>query len=119
MKTLLALIAAALVTVPALADPANANCPTSGKPVDKAMTSTYAKKISFCCEKCKAKFDAEPAKFAKEIAAYKADSGKCLVSGKAVDAAQSSEFKKVVGFCCEKCKAGFDKDPDATIEKVK
>lgn len=113
------MIVAAFVAAPAFADPANANCPTSGKPVDKTVTSTYSKKISFCCDKCKTKFDADPAKMAKEVAAYKADSGKCLVSGKAIDATKTSEFKKEVGFCCAKCKAGFDKDPDAGIVKVK
>ncbi len=119
MKTLLTLIAALFMSSPVFADPANTKCPTSGKDVDKAVTSTYSKKISFCCEKCKAKFDAAPDTFTAKVATYKADSGKCLVSGKPVDAAQSSEFKKEVGFCCPKCKGGFDKDPDTGIAKVK
>ncbi len=119
MKTLLILIAAVFMTSPVFADAANTKCPTSGKDVDKAVTSTYSKKVGFCCDKCKAKFDADPAKFTKEVAAYKADSGKCVMSGKPVDAAKSSEFKKEVAFCCPKCKAGFDKDPDAGIGGVK
>jgi YHS domain-containing protein len=119
MKTLFALLVALCMVTPSFADPANAKCPTSGKDVDKAQTSTYTKKVGFCCDKCKAKFDADPAKFTKEVGAYKADSGKCIVSGKDVDAAKSSEFKKEVGFCCPKCKAGFDKDPDGEIVKVK
>lgn len=119
MKTLITLIAAVLMTSPLFAEPANAKCPTSGKDVDKTVTSTYSKKIGFCCDKCKAKFDVAPGTFVDKVATYKADSGNCIISGKAVDAAQSSEFKKVVGFCCPKCKGGFDKDPDAGIAKVK
>ena len=119
MKTLLTLIAALFISTPLLAEPANKKCPTSGKDVDKAVTSSYSKKVGFCCEKCKAKFDAAPDTFVDKVAAYKADSGKCIISGKDVDAAQSSEFKKEVGFCCPKCKAGFDKDPDGGIAKVK
>lgn len=113
------LIAALFMTSPLIAEPANTKCPISDKDVDKTVASTYAKKVGFCCDKCKAKFDAAPGKFTEKVAAYKADSGKCIISDKAVDAAQSSEFKKEVGFCCPKCKASFDKDPDAGIAKVK
>jgi len=35
-------------------------CPISGKPADSSITSTGkdGKTVAFCCEKCKAKFDA-------------------------------------------------------------
>jgi YHS domain-containing protein len=44
---------------------------------------------------------------------------KCPVSGKAVDAAQSSEFGGgKVYFCCGNCKAKFDKDSSAFTAKA-
>ncbi len=50
------------------AAPANEKCPVSGKAVDSSVTSTHkGKEVAFCCAKCKAKFDAEPAKFEGKI----------------------------------------------------
>ncbi|MBP7948631.1 MAG: hypothetical protein KA004_03175 [Verrucomicrobiales bacterium] len=119
MKSILTLIAALAATIGfATAEAANKECPVSGKTTIKA-TSDYAKKVSFCCEKCKAKFDANPASFADKVAAYKADSGKCLMSGKAADKEQNSEYKVTVGLCCEKCKAKFDANPDKFVGKLK
>ncbi len=120
MKTLLSILSMLVIAfTPSLAgDPVNEKCPTSGKPVDKAHTSTYKKEISFCCEKCKAKFDKDPASFIEKIAAYDAKAGKCIISGEAVDAAQKSTYETTVGFCCPKCKTGFDKAPDTQIVKV-
>jgi YHS domain-containing protein len=36
-------------------------CPISGKPADSTITSKdkNGKTVAFCCEKCKAKFDAK------------------------------------------------------------
>lgn len=119
MKSILTFIIALAATVGfASADAANKDCPVSGKAAGKA-TSDYSRKVSFCCEKCKAKFDAAPASFADKVAAYKADSGKCLMSGKAVAKDQSSDYKVTVGLCCEKCKAKFDADPDKYVGKLK
>ena len=44
---------------------------------------------------------------------------KCPVSGKDVKADQTSDVSVTVGFCCEKCKAEFDKDPKKYMAKVK
>ncbi|MDH3584745.1 MAG: hypothetical protein OER86_11070 [Phycisphaerae bacterium] len=53
-------------------------------------------------------------------ASAKSINTKCPVSGKAVDASKVSTFQgQVIGFCCDKCKAKFDKDPKALIGKVK
>jgi uncharacterized membrane protein len=44
---------------------------------------------------------------------------KCCYTGKPLDPAQFSVFKGVVlGFCCEKCKARFDKDPAGEAAKI-
>ncbi len=118
MKTFFALIALALLAGPAVADPVNKLCPVRGKAGDPTITATYSKKISFCCDKCKAKFDKDPAAFAKEIAAYKADSGKCLVSKEEADSTKTTDYKAEVTTCCNNCKSTFEGDPDKYIEKA-
>lgn len=97
----------------------NAKCPVSGKAVDAEQTAVYhGAKVGFCCEKCLAKFEADPAPLAAKIAFDTAANEKCIVSGKAVDAEQVAKFTAAVAFCCEKCKGKFDKDPDKSIAKV-
>jgi hypothetical protein len=119
MKTLSTLLATlALFVGGAFADPVNKLCPVSGKAGDPAVTYDYAKKISFCCDKCKAKFDKDPASFGDKIAAYKADSAKCILSGKDVDKAQTSDYKAAITTCCEKCKAKVEAEPEKFIAKA-
>ncbi|MFN7565166.1 MAG: hypothetical protein ACK5TH_25625 [Prosthecobacter sp.] len=57
MKTLLTIAALSFASAGLAAD----KCPISGKPADSSITSTGkdGKTVSFCCEKCKAKFDAK------------------------------------------------------------
>ncbi len=57
MKTLLTIIALSVSSVAMAAD----KCPISGKPADSSITSKDkdGKTVAFCCEKCKAKFDAK------------------------------------------------------------
>lgn len=48
--------------------PVNATCPVTGKPVDPAVTSEFeGKHVAFCCNQCKAKFDADPAAFRAKL----------------------------------------------------
>ncbi len=52
----------------ATAAPVNTTCPVGARPVRNDITSTHqGKEIAFCCTKCKAKFDAAPAKYADKI----------------------------------------------------
>lgn len=119
MKTLFTLLAAMAVCAgAAFADPVNKLCPVSGKAGDPAVTYKYAKKIGFCCDKCKAKFDKDPNSFGKEIAAYKVDSGKCLFSGEDADKEKVTEFKAEITTCCNNCKGRMESDPDKYIEKA-
>ena len=41
---------------------------------------------------------------------------KCPITGRDVNAAQTSEYK--VEFCCKRCKAKFDKEPEKYMDKV-
>ncbi len=66
-------------------------------------------KVFFCCDNCKGKFDADPAKFEvaanhqlAETAQY--EQQKCPLSGGPIDPTKSIEIDGVkVSFCCEKC----------------
>ncbi|MEZ5965416.1 MAG: c-type cytochrome domain-containing protein [Planctomycetota bacterium] len=52
---------------------ANSKCPVSGEAVDASVTVVHdGRTIAFCCTKCRAKFVADPAKFAPNLPA-KAD----------------------------------------------
>jgi YHS domain-containing protein len=46
----------------------NKSCPVSGVDVDPAVTSDYkGELVAFCCGKCKARFDADPVKYADKL----------------------------------------------------
>jgi YHS domain-containing protein len=67
MKKLLFVLAFTATGVLSAA-PANTTCPVGSRPIRTDITSNYnGKQIAFCCNKCKAKFDAEPAKYAGNI----------------------------------------------------
>ncbi|MFN3240730.1 MAG: c-type cytochrome domain-containing protein [Planctomycetota bacterium] len=101
--------------------PINDKCPVSGTDIDpKFFVLHEGKRVAFCCGKCKAKFEKDPAKFAGKLPGLakeqaKADApinDKCPVSGAAVDAKFFVVHEgKRVAFCCGKCKAKFEKDP--------
>jgi len=56
MKTLISMFVLSFASAGLAAD----KCPISGKPADPSITSTKGgKTVAFCCEKCKAKFDAK------------------------------------------------------------
>jgi hypothetical protein len=50
----------------------NGKCPVSNKDLDDSKVSTFeGRKIGFCCDKCKGKFDANPASFKAKIKGFK------------------------------------------------
>lgn len=119
MKTLFTFAAALVLGAGvASADPVNKLCPVSGKAGDPAVIVKYTKKIGFCCDKCKAKFEKDPAAMAEKIAAYKADSKKCIVSGEDADAEKTLEYKAEITACCDKCEAKIKAEPDKFIAKA-
>jgi YHS domain-containing protein len=101
-------------------------CPVAGKPIDKSISSDYGGgKVCFCCAKCKAKFDADSAKFATKANLQLAASGQakqtaCPFSGKAVKPATTVNVAGVdVQFCCDGCKAKVAAaKPDQQIQMV-
>ncbi|MCX7397865.1 MAG: YHS domain-containing protein [Planctomycetales bacterium] len=92
-----------------------ATCPVSGSDAKKENSSKYRdKETYFCCEKCKAAFDAEPAKYSAKanlqlVQTKQFRQTKCPVSGSKVNKEQTIKVSGVkVGFCCEKCKGSLE-----------
>ena len=96
----------------AFADPINTKCPIKGKDVDGSKSVDLV--VSFCCKKCKAKFDKDPLAFAGKVAA--AEKGKCPISGEDVSDDQSSTV--TIAVCCNGCKKKATKNPAKCFEKV-
>ena len=99
-------------------DPVNKLCPVSGKAGDPAVTYAYSKKIPSAATSAKPSSTRIPASFGEKIAAYKADSAKCIISGKDIDKAQTSDYKAAITTCCDKCKAKVEAEPDKFIAKA-
>ncbi len=131
----------AVVVIEEEPGPLNETCFLTDKPVDPAFSSVVdGVEVAFCCGDCKSKFDADPSKFAAQLAALKVaqeDSPEpdpepdpdqvvadpinktCPVSGQPINEGFTSTFEdQTVGFCCDKCKAKFDKDPAKFAEKL-
>ena len=49
-------------------------CPITGQPIDQSVFVEYlGKKVYFCCEDCKAKFQAEPEKYIAQLPQFSED----------------------------------------------
>jgi YHS domain-containing protein len=125
-KLIAALVASLLCAFTAQAeDAANAKCPVSGKDVDKTVTSTASATVGFCCSKCQGKFDADTKAKDEALKKYAGSKDtpankKCIYNAsKDASKDNTATASKTVAFCCEKCKAEFDKDPKKYISKVK
>ena len=107
--------------------PVNDKCPISGTPVvADAVTEYQGKVVGFCCNKCKGKFEKDPTPFlaalgldAQASAERKPINDKCPVSGADVNADAVAEHDgKLVAFCCNNCKAKFEKDAKPFLAKL-
>jgi len=96
---------------------ANTNCPVSGKPVNKAITSQYSKTAALCCNRCKAQFDANPKAWLNAI--LTANPNQCPMSKKSLTTKVNVTYKREVYFCSGDCKAKFDAAPDKMIKDVR
>ncbi len=92
-------------------DKFTAKCPVSGEAATKEQFTAYKEKeVYFCCDKCKAAFEAEPAKFEVKanhqlVQTKQFTQKKCPITGGPIDKEQSAKVNNVtVRFCCEKCK---------------
>ncbi|MEJ7589934.1 MAG: hypothetical protein WKF77_00130 [Planctomycetaceae bacterium] len=107
-------------------DKFTAKCPVSGKAALKEQFTAYKEKeIYFCCEKCIAAFEAEPAKFEVKanhqlVQTKQFKQKKCPISGEDFVKEQSARVANVnVHFCCEKCKGAVQSaEADAKLEMI-
>ncbi|MEP0845323.1 MAG: hypothetical protein HRF50_00720 [Phycisphaerae bacterium] len=96
-------------------------CPVGGEPVSKdAFVETDGQKVYFCCDKCKPKYTAEPAKYAAKLDAAWCYQTKCPVSGMAIsaDAFEDLATGQRIYFCCKDCPAKFTADPAKFADKL-
>ena len=126
MKQFIAALVAGLLFAGAAqaGDPVNKKCPVSGKDVDASKSSDVSVTVGFCCEKCQGKFEGDAKLKADAVKKYVGSkdspaNAKCVISNKEVDKSKTATATTTVGFCCEKCKAEFDKDPKKYMAKVK
>ena len=92
-----------------------AKCPVSGEAAVKEQSAAYKEKeVYFCCDKCKATFEADNTKFAEKanqqlVQTRQFTQVKCPLSGGDLN---KEQFTKVGGakvtFCCEKCKGAIE-----------
>ena len=103
-----------------------ATCPVSGGEAKREQSIEYKeKKVFFCCEKCKAAFEADKAKYATKANMQLAQTRQyvqtsCPLSGGKVNKEQTAEVSGVkVQFCCEKCKGAIaEASADDQVAKV-
>lgn len=107
---------AALGLVAARADEKCGNCPVSGNPAKKEHAEDYkGKKVYFCCDGCPDAFKADKSKFAAKTNLQLFKTGQvvqvgCPFSGGKLNKETETSFEGTkLSFCCEKCKAKFDK----------
>lgn len=86
-------------------------CPLSGEAVNKDASADYkGGKVYFCCDGCKAKFEADTAKYATKaneqlVASGQAKQTACPLTGGTCKAATAIDVDgNKVCFCCNNCK---------------
>lgn len=92
-----------------------AKCPVSGEAAVKEQFTAYKEKeVYFCCDKCKAKFEADSKAFVEKanqqlVQTKQFKQTKCPLSGGDLNKEQFTKVGAVkVTFCCEKCKGAIE-----------
>lgn len=91
-------------------------CPMEGEPIDKKVyVERDGQRVYFCCDKCKAAYEADPAKHDAKLEGSYSYQTKCPVMGKGIDAKSFVDLAtgQRVYLCCQMC----DKKLTATPEK--
>ena len=130
------ILAVAAMTLMALAAPAyvaageQTVCPVSGETIDKTSSPHVdweGQRIYFCCNKCPAKFKADPEKYFAKIAEAGVElenvQTACPISdedlgGEMGDPVKVSHKGRTVKLCCNMCKPKFEKDPAKFLAKL-
>ena len=137
VKHLIVFAAIALMAVPALAanDAKKVDkpkemkhqtvCPVMGDKIDSSSyVDIQGQRVYMCCNMCKKKIKADPDKYFEKAAAdgiqFENFQKTCPVSGEKLTDAKSSIYYKgrTVNFCCDKCIATFEKDPEKYLKAL-
>jgi YHS domain-containing protein len=138
MKTMLCVMSAAVISLTlvatASADPYTLpNCPVTGQKLgsmgDPVVKEYEGREVKFCCAGCVGTFEADQAKYWKEIDKeivtvqeehYPTDT--CVVLdeklGSMGDPVKLVHNNRLVQFCCAGCVGTFKDDPDAYLKKL-
>jgi YHS domain-containing protein len=85
-------------------------CPVAGKAAGSVTAEYRGGEIALCCNKCKAAFEKDPAKFAVKanhqlLVSGQAEQVKCPFTGGKLNPATAIKADGTeVAFCCNKCK---------------
>jgi YHS domain-containing protein len=90
-------------------------CPVEKTTVSlKSSLTKDGATIYFCCDDCKAKYEAEPAKYKANLANSYTYQVKCPVMSKPITPKWSIKLEggETVYFCCGRCPGPYAKDPE-------
>jgi YHS domain-containing protein len=109
---------------PSATDVAAKACPTCGKAVTNAKEATFqGRKVKLCCDNCVAEFKKDPALYLVKATwpdAKDAKNANDPIDGKPVASGVVAICKNhIVHFSSSKNAAAFEKDPAATMTKLK
>lgn len=95
-------------------------CPVTGNPIDgKTFIMSAGQGVHFCCDKCPAKYERDPAKYQVKLAASYTYQTRCPVSGGKID---PKAFVDLAGqrvyLCCPGCAEKLTQDPAKYAPKL-
>ncbi len=102
-------------------DKVQVKCPISGEPIDpKVSIEHHGKKVFFCCPKCIGKFQKDPAKYAKALAASYTYQTKCPITGEEIDPAVFTTLAdgRKIYYCCKGCEKKLFGNPVKFLPKL-
>jgi YHS domain-containing protein len=94
------------------------SCPLDGQPVDsKVSIEEKGQKVYFCCDKCPAEYQKDPAKYAAKLANAYTYQTQCPVMKEEIDPAVYTDLptEQRVYFCCKKCVGKFKESPEKYV----
>lgn len=99
-------------------------CPVTGDPIKKEIfVDIQGQRVYFCDHGCAAEFSKDSEKYFKQFETDKilleSIQKDCPILGGAINPKIFRDYKgRRVYFCCEPCKAEFDKDPEGVLKKL-
>ena len=96
-------------------------CPVTGEPADpKVSIETDGKKVSFCCKGCVKKYQADPKKYAANLANSYTHQTTCPVMGEEINPKSFTTLAsgERVYFCCKGCDKKLKATPDKFLPKL-